>query len=1687
MRRIRAVVVICTFSLWLALAAQAPGSGITNSGDDLRTGWYPNQSSLTPQLLSGGTFGQLWSANVEGQVYAQPLLDNGTLLVATETNKVYGLDPTTGAQKWAKPLNLGTPWNPADIGCGDLTPSIGVTATPVIDPATNIAYMTHKTYVSGTSGPARYYMDAVEVATGLEKPGFPVELGGAAQNAPSRTFPATTELQRPGLLLMEGAVYAAFGSDCDHSPWQGWVFGVSTAGQVKARWIDNTTAEGAGIWQSGAGLTSDGLGTLLLSTGNGGAPTAPAPGNTPPANLGESIVRVRVQADGSLKATDFFAPFDAATLDTWDADFASGGVTGLPNEYFGTAGIPHLAVAVGKQGYVYLLNRDNLGGIGQGSSGSDNVVQRIGPFGGVWSRPGVWPGDGGWVYIPTASGGESASGSSGNLRVYSYGLSGTGTPTLSLQATSSDAFGFGTGAPVITSEGTTSGSALVWMIWMPNSSGAGAQLRAYDPVPVNGRPVLRWSAPVGTATKFETPGVGAGRMYVGTRDGHVLGFGSPVTPPLTGSTLSFATTTLGNTSVKTLTLTATESLTLSSLASSSSQFTLGTASPALPATLTPGQTISLPVTFKPTQTGVVGGVLTATTSTGKTVTFALSGTAQAASAQLEVTPPLVSFGGTAVGGHLSSSATFRNVGGAPLTINKVNLPAAPFSASGVPSAGSTIAPGSSITVTVAFDPTQAGTFNDIIGLETTGGNGAVGLSGTAGSSGVLKISNENNEYGQATVGGVAVSKSFTITNTGGTTVTLTKSKPPVGGAFAATTSLPEGTTIAPGASVTESVTFTPTGPGYSSGTWQINGDDTTGLHQVQFSGMGTVPAPVASSWTHNGTASISGATLALTGTAANSAGSGFFNTPLDTHHLIVSFESTIGGGSGADGQTFVLADPTKGATTTSLGVKGGGLGFSGIPGIAVAFVTYQSVGAPSANFVGITDGPTATAPDAMHWLATSTAIPSLRASRHVKIEVLNGTITVWIEGTQVLSQAVTVPAQALLGFSGGSGGATDNHQVSNVTIGGDAAPTSQPATLKLTNAVSAPTGSPQGTAQMVIAGSCPASFTTLALGNGGSATPSLPTAVAGSPCTVSETAPAAAGGTWTTTASVNGGPEVTLTATSGQLTVPAFALSAGANTISFKNTWSGPSSTSTVPDPTAGGWQLNGSSAIAGTELVLTPASANQAGSAFWPQQIDPRNATIEYEDSITAGSGADGMALVFGDASKGATPTSLGVKGGGLGFSGTPGIAVALDEYKNSVNPSADFAGISDGPSSTGTDLLHWLATANLTMPLQGATHHVKVTTANGTLSVAIDGTQVLSQAVSLPASAYLGFSAGTGGLTNRHAISHLVVSSASSAPAPATLKLTNTVNAPANSSQTSTTFAFSGTCPSSFTTAALANAGSATPTLSGAVEGASCIFGEPVPTAAAGFTWTVSASVNGGAAQALPIVGGKVAIPAFALKAGVNTVEFTNTYAPTGTPLPPNPAAGGWQLNGTATLVGTSLQLTPATAHSAGSAFWPQAIDPRALRIEYEASIGGGSGADGLALVFGDASKGALPTSLGVEGGGLGFSGIPGLAVALDEYKNAVNPSADFVGVSDGPTTTGTDLLHWLGTANLLTPLQEATHHVTVTTTSTTITVAIDGTSVLTQAATLPPSAYLGFSAGTGGLTNRHAIANLTVTATG
>ncbi|HET6870078.1 MAG TPA: choice-of-anchor D domain-containing protein [Solirubrobacteraceae bacterium] len=699
--------------------------------------------------------------------------------------------------------------------------------------------MTHKTYDDASHDHAVWYMDALNVATGQELSGWPVQLSGTADNDASLTFGAANEDQRPGLLLMNGVVYAGFGSTCDVSPFQGWVFGVSTSThQITARWASVTNGDGGGVWQSGVGLTTDRAGSILISTGNGGAPSAPSPGDTPPSSCGECVIRLQIQSNGTLKPVDFFAPFDAAQLDGFDTDFGSGGVVGLPDQYFGTASVPHLAVVAGKEGYVYLLNRDDLGGYQQGSGGGDSVVDRQGPFGAVFGRPGVWPGDGGYLYIATSC----CQNGGGNLDVYQYGKNISGDPSLSEVATSSDVFGFGSGSPVITSDGTTSGSALVWIIWAANRMGNGGQLRAYDPIPVNGQPVLRWSASIGNATNYSTPGVGAGRLYVGTRDGKVLAFGSPVASPLGGSGLSFPRTTIGSTSgPQTLTITANRAVTINSLTSSdASEFRLGTPSQPLPATLSTGEQITVPVTFFPSHAGGIGGQVTASTNAGD-VSFSLSGTGQVNGPKLAASTPVLSLGGTTVGGHLAGSFVLSNVGSQSVTIQGLQPPAAPFSSSDAPSSG-TLAPGQNVTVDISFDPTSTGQFTPdkyTIGFDSSSGTVSVGLSASAGTPGNLQFSSQAIDFGSTQVGATAT-RSFTITNTGGTAVTIEKSKPPFGGAFAATTTLPEGTSVAPGETVTESVTFSPTATGLASGSWPITGNDTTGAHLVQFTGTGAV-------------------------------------------------------------------------------------------------------------------------------------------------------------------------------------------------------------------------------------------------------------------------------------------------------------------------------------------------------------------------------------------------------------------------------------------------------------------------------------------------------------------------------------------------------------------------------------------------------------------------------------------------------------------------------------------------------------------------------------------------------------------------------------------------------------------------------------------------------------------------------
>jgi iron transport multicopper oxidase len=852
-----AITVFMTCVVVGALLPTAVGADVLNGHGPDSTGWYPDEAQLTSTVVPGGTFGQLFSSKVSGQVYAQPVLRNGTVLVGTERNNIYGFDSRTGAQLWTR--NLGVPWNTADIfNCADLAPTVGITGTPVIDPATNTEYLFKKTYVSGTSGPAQYWMHAIDVATGAERANFPVLISGVADNAPSVAFDATPELQRPGLLLMNGVVYAAFGGLCDRDNFRGWIIGVSTGGQITARWAAQTSVfPGSGIWQSGGPLISDMPGDIVAVTGNGhlqlGGPT---PGTTPPGDLSEAAIRVRVQPDGTLKTVDFFTPYDAPELDAHDVDFGSGGPVALPDG-FGTPSHPHLIIAIGKAGYLYLLDRDHLGGYRNNGELSDDVVARLGPNGGVWSTPAVWPGDGGYVYITHAGG--PAGGHAGHLRAYKHGVDANGNPTLAFVGQSDDIFGFGSGTPVVTSDGTNPGSALVWVIWQADGTGANAQLRAYDAVPVNGHLHLRWSAPIGTATKFEAPAVDAGAVYVGTRDGgdgngRIIGFGSPVDQPLAASPgeLSFDATTMGQSSTKTFTFNATRALTLSSLTSSApAVFSVTSTSRALPTTIDPVTPLTVNVTFAPNVKGLLSGTLTAdvTSGTDPNVGVGLTGIGRTATGDLDVFPANLTLGGAPIGGApLTSTVTFSNLGAQDMKVVGLVLPdpASHFTTSGVPPIGSTLPAGESRTATVTFTPSADGVFTSFLRMATDAqppGTHDLTVSLTASAAAPAHLVVPGTTYFGPVRVGSTKTDSILFKNVGKTALSITKSKPPANGVGfnAVFPVLDEGSGIAANQGWLQQVSFHPTITGHFADIWIVNADDDSGLHTLTFDGWGVPP------------------------------------------------------------------------------------------------------------------------------------------------------------------------------------------------------------------------------------------------------------------------------------------------------------------------------------------------------------------------------------------------------------------------------------------------------------------------------------------------------------------------------------------------------------------------------------------------------------------------------------------------------------------------------------------------------------------------------------------------------------------------------------------------------------------------------------------------------------------------------
>jgi hypothetical protein len=508
-------VATATMTVTLIAVGLAPAAHADNTTMDytsLRNGWDANEPSLSPGQVSSGHFGQVFNTTLQGQIYAQPLIAGNTVIVATQDDLVYGTDANTGAIQWQR--SVGRPEPATATGCADVTPNYGVTATPVIDSASGTVYVVSRSWDGANVNSASYAVHALDILTGVERSGWPVPIAGSATNDATTVFDPTNINSRPGLLLLNGWVYFGFGSMCDQATWKGWVGGVSTSSGQMRLWTDEPGALSyGGIWQSGAALMSDGAGRLFVATGNGDVPP-PGPGNAPPSQLGNSVVRLSQHADGSLVAADFFAPSNASTLNTLDLDVGSGGPVGLPDS-FGVPGHPHLLITAGKEGRVYLLDRDNLGGEAQGPGGTDAVVAETPLLGnGVFAHAAAWPGDGGYVYL-----------NAGMIRAFRISTDQAGNTSL-LQVGATPQSDYRSASPIITSSGTTSGSALMWIIAGPLNGAPTAELRAYGTVPQATQLPLVFRAPIGTATKFSVPVANNGHVYVGSLDGHLLGFGA---------------------------------------------------------------------------------------------------------------------------------------------------------------------------------------------------------------------------------------------------------------------------------------------------------------------------------------------------------------------------------------------------------------------------------------------------------------------------------------------------------------------------------------------------------------------------------------------------------------------------------------------------------------------------------------------------------------------------------------------------------------------------------------------------------------------------------------------------------------------------------------------------------------------------------------------------------------------------------------------------------------------------------------------------------------------------------------------------------------------------------------------------------------------------------------------------------
>ncbi|KAM0328695.1 hypothetical protein ACHAQA_005108 [Verticillium albo-atrum] len=854
---------------WLMLAAAAGlanGLGdtdtITWGGDNSRAGYQTNHN-MDPAVVRSSQFDQIFRTILPGnyggqpeQIYSQPLVytpdDKQYVYFATTQNNVYKLDAQTGEIVASR--NLHIPFLATDLECYDINPHVGVTGTGVIDPETDTYYIMAKTYenqdlvgVAQGRPAGRYYLHALDVNDLSERPNFPIDLEGTvARNNPERSFGGGIHLQRPALLHVGQHIYAGLGSHCVMFNFTGWVMGWDkTTGEQVERFATQgegvpQDTEGGGLWMAGGGIASDDQGSIFFATGNGYAgqlAEIPVNGRNPPTSLEEAAVHMTIQEDGSLNLVDFFIPWDKRAMDGDDKDLGSSPLQILPNE-FSCGAVKRIGVVTGKNKKSYFINLDDMGGYRNGEDRFDNIIQTYTHENSVYAGAGVYPGEGGYIYInvvqyPTI--------------VFRFSCT-NGVPSFNKVAETPESNGYTLGVShgTVTSLNGEPGTAMLWTTDVQNPPG---QLRIYDAVPRDGELTLlrKWEIP--GIPKFSRAVFGDGIMYVGAKTGEqafFYGFGAPINRPVecnspldfgsanlqeSTETLKLTCTALINTVVNDISLREEADFSISSL-------------PTFPLALTVGATFTIDAVFSPTDLGLLSTDVNIETENSvagyRTTTSArLTGTGESESPRLSINPKELEFDNIITGESSPpvNNVVLSNLGNSDLTVNEVQysetingtlqtwtspsgaLTVGPFTITNLPTS---IEAKSGVTIAVSLDTTTGGTFSGHIRLITDGGNGDLTMIARIGAAPVLLIEFERPDgegwttyeegtafsFGEVTQN-TARNLRMRITNNapgGGVRLSLTVSKPPHGGSGIIKANnavdLGEGTILAPGESDT---------------------------------------------------------------------------------------------------------------------------------------------------------------------------------------------------------------------------------------------------------------------------------------------------------------------------------------------------------------------------------------------------------------------------------------------------------------------------------------------------------------------------------------------------------------------------------------------------------------------------------------------------------------------------------------------------------------------------------------------------------------------------------------------------------------------------------------------------------------------------------------------------------------------